>query len=83
MGRGPASFGPDGKRIELPHLIHTHRGTIAEVTQTFHDVRTKVIHVNWLRGNFLLVLTKEFMANGVKTTGDSVQGTLNRVPNNF
>ena len=46
MGKGLAPLGPDGKSINLHHLIQTHDGAIAEVTQTMHQKYNKVLHIN-------------------------------------
>jgi hypothetical protein len=59
MRRGCAPYGPDGERIELHHLIQTQRGAIAEITKTFHNVNTKVIHVNWPQRNFPSGINRE------------------------
>lgn len=44
MGRAP--IGPDGKAINLHHLLQSNDGPIAEVTQTFHQSNSAVIHIN-------------------------------------
>ncbi|RPD83003.1 hypothetical protein EGK75_13745, partial [Neisseria weixii] len=44
MGRAP--IGPDGKPINLHHMIQTQNGPIAEVTQTFHQKNSAIIHIN-------------------------------------
>lgn len=46
MQRGLAPVGPDGKPLNLHHTIQTQNGPLAEVTQTFHQQNTKVIHIN-------------------------------------
>lgn len=43
---GIAPIGPDGKSINLHHMIQTNDSAIAEVTQTFHQQNSKVIHIN-------------------------------------
>lgn len=44
MGRAP--IGPDGKSINLHHLLQSNDGPIAEVTQTFHQSNSATIHIN-------------------------------------
>jgi hypothetical protein len=46
MSRGLAPLGPDGKSINLHHMLQTADGPIAELTQTFHKTNHKVIHIN-------------------------------------
>jgi filamentous hemagglutinin len=46
MKRGYAPVGPDGKPVNLHHMIQTEKGSIAEVTETFHKENTKIIHIN-------------------------------------
>ncbi len=46
MKDGKAPKGPDGKPINLHHLIQTPDGSIAEVTESFHKKYTKIIHIN-------------------------------------
>ncbi len=45
-GKNRAPIGPDGNPINLHHLIQTEDGAIAEVTQTFHQQHSKVLHIN-------------------------------------
>ena len=46
MKKGLAPIGPDGKSINLHHLTQKHDGSIAEMTQTFHQKNTSTIHIN-------------------------------------
>lgn len=46
MELGLAPLGPDGKSINLHHMIQTNDSSIAEVTATFHQTNSKVIHIN-------------------------------------
>jgi RHS repeat-associated protein len=46
MKRGLAPIGPDGKSINLHHMLQIHTGPIAEVTASFHQGYYTVIHVN-------------------------------------
>jgi RHS repeat-associated protein len=46
MQNGLAPMGPDGKPINLHHLLQTNDSSIAEVAQTFHQKNTKIIHIN-------------------------------------
>ena len=43
MQKGLAPVGPDGKSINLHHMTQKHNGSIAEVTQTFHQKNSKTI----------------------------------------
>lgn len=46
MKSGKAPLGPDGNPINLHHLLQTHDGPVAEVTQTFHQQYYKALHIN-------------------------------------
>jgi hypothetical protein len=46
MQQGLAPLGPDGKSINLHHMLQTADGPLAEVTQTFHQTYSKTIHIN-------------------------------------
>ncbi|WP_126305869.1 HNH/ENDO VII family nuclease [Methylomusa anaerophila] len=46
MQQGIAPIGPDGKSINLHHMTQTNDSAIAEITQSFHQENTKVIHIN-------------------------------------
>lgn len=46
MSKGLAPIGPDGKSINLHHLTQRNDGTVAEMTQTFHQENSKRIHIN-------------------------------------
>jgi filamentous hemagglutinin len=44
MQQGFAPYGPDGNPIQLHHMLQTMKGPIAEVTQTFHQTYSSIIH---------------------------------------
>ena len=46
MQSGIAPIGPDGKSINLHHTIQSPTGPVAEVTATFHQQNSRVIHIN-------------------------------------
>ena len=46
MKIGKAPIGPDGKKINLHHMIQTEKGSIAEISKTMHQQKTKIIHIN-------------------------------------
>ncbi len=46
MMKGRAPYGPDGKKIELHHMLQTQGGAIAELTGTFHKQYSATIHIN-------------------------------------
>ena len=46
MRDGDAPIGPDGESINLHHMLQTMNSPIAEVTETFHQQYTKIIHIN-------------------------------------
>ncbi|TBU86568.1 hypothetical protein DNK44_22750 [Pseudomonas dryadis] len=46
MASGRAPVGVDGKSVNLHHTTQTQSGPIAEMTQTFHQQSSSVIHVN-------------------------------------
>ncbi|MDG3137309.1 HNH/ENDO VII family nuclease [Streptococcus suis] len=46
MASGRAPIGPDGKPINLHHVTQKQDGTIAEVTQSFHNQNYSTIHIN-------------------------------------
>ena len=46
MRKGLAPIGNDGKSINLHHLTQRENGGIAELTQTFHQQYSRVIHIN-------------------------------------
>jgi hypothetical protein len=46
MEQGLAPIGSDGKSVNLHHMLQTNDSPIAEVTQTFHQQNSKVIHIN-------------------------------------
>lgn len=46
MASGRAPIGYDGKSVNLHHMTQTQSGAIAEVSQTFHQTNSSVIHIN-------------------------------------
>lgn len=46
MEKGLSPLGPDGKPINLHHVLQTEKGPVAELTQTFHQQNKGIIHVN-------------------------------------
>ncbi|WP_372239766.1 DUF637 domain-containing protein [Pseudomonas sp. SCB32] len=46
MASGRAPIGVDGKSVNLHHTTQTQDGPIAEMTQTFHQQNSSVIHIN-------------------------------------
>jgi hypothetical protein len=46
MQSGLAPLGPDGESLNLHHLLQTQDGPLAEMTQTFHQQNSSVIHIN-------------------------------------
>ena len=46
MQKGLAPIGPDGKSINLHHLIQKQDGAVAEVAQSMHQQYTRIIHIN-------------------------------------
>jgi RHS repeat-associated protein len=46
MQQGLAPIGPDGKSINLHHTIQTADSPLAEMTATFHQQNSAVIHIN-------------------------------------
>lgn len=46
MQGGRAPLGPDGRPINLHHMLQTQGGPIAEVTQTMHQNYTRTLHIN-------------------------------------
>ncbi len=46
MQRGLAPIGPDGRSINLHHTIQSADSPIAEMTATFHQKNSAVIHIN-------------------------------------
>ncbi|UZQ51471.1 HNH/ENDO VII family nuclease [Clostridium kluyveri] len=46
MASGRAPIGYDGKTINLHHLTQTQSGSIAEVSQSFHQKNYSTIHIN-------------------------------------
>lgn len=46
MASGRAPIGVDGKSVNLHHMTQNQNGPIAEVTQSFHQENSAVIHIN-------------------------------------
>lgn len=46
MKKGLAPLGPDGKSVNLHHTTQRNESSIAEVTQTFHQENSSIIHIN-------------------------------------
>ena len=46
MQSGLAPIGPDGKSLNLHHALQTNDSAIVEMTQTFHQTNSRVIHIN-------------------------------------
>jgi len=46
MQSGLAPIGRDGKSLNLHHTIQTADGPLAEMTATFHQQNSRVIHIN-------------------------------------
>ena len=46
MATGRAPVGIDGKSVNLHHMTQTQSGPIAEMTQSFHQSNSSVIHIN-------------------------------------
>jgi len=46
MRQGLAPLGPDGASMNLHHMLQTQDGPIAEVTETFHQQNSSIVHVN-------------------------------------
>ena len=46
MASGRAPIGTDGKSVNLHHMTQSQDGPIAEMTQTFHQSNSSVIHIN-------------------------------------
>lgn len=46
MKNGLAPYGPDGKKVNLHHMLQTQDGPIAEVTQSFHQQNSGAIHMD-------------------------------------
>lgn len=46
MATGRAPIGTDGKPVNLHHMLQSNDSAIAELTQTFHQQNSKIIHIN-------------------------------------
>lgn len=46
MQQGLAPLGPDGKSMNLHHMLQSADGPLVEMTQTFHQVNSRIIHIN-------------------------------------
>jgi hypothetical protein len=46
MQKGIAPVGPDGRSVNLHHMLQSQNGPIAEMTETFHKGYHSIIHIN-------------------------------------
>lgn len=46
MAKGLAPLGADGRSMNLPHLIQSEKGALAEVADTFHKHYDRILHIN-------------------------------------
>ncbi|WP_394003236.1 hemagglutinin repeat-containing protein [Luteimonas sp. WGS1318] len=46
MASGRAPMGTDGKFVNLHHMTQSQDGPLAEMTQTFHRINSRTIHIN-------------------------------------
>ena len=46
MKKGVAPIGPDELSINVHHMLQTQKGALAEVTETFHQMYSDIIHIN-------------------------------------
>jgi len=46
MQAGLAPIGPDGKSINLHHMLQSADSPLAELTTTFHQQNSRAIHIN-------------------------------------
>ncbi|TXD83454.1 hypothetical protein ESY86_09525 [Subsaximicrobium wynnwilliamsii] len=46
MKKGIAPITPDGKSVNLHHMLQSEKGAIAEVTAAFHKSNHKILHIN-------------------------------------
>jgi len=46
MQKGLAPIGPDGKSINIHHMLQTQGGALAEMPTTFHQDYSRIIHIN-------------------------------------
>jgi hypothetical protein len=46
LQQGLAPVGPDGESVVLHHMLQTPDGPLVEVTKTFHQQNSAVIHIN-------------------------------------
>lgn len=46
MKQGLSPIGPDGKSLNLHHMTQRNESSIAELTATFHQQNSSVIHIN-------------------------------------
>jgi filamentous hemagglutinin len=46
MATGLAPIGVDGMPVNLHHMLQSNNSAIAELTQTFHQQNSKIIHIN-------------------------------------
>ncbi len=57
---GQSPIGPDGNRIHLHHVLMTDKGPLAEVTQTFHQEHSWVLHNLYERPHTSLINRGQF-----------------------
>lgn len=60
MRSGLAPIGPDGQSINLHHMNQRRVGSLAEMTRTFHQRHSRVIHINRSTRNTSTVDRDEF-----------------------
>ncbi|WP_407673172.1 HNH/ENDO VII family nuclease [Paenibacillus alkalitolerans] len=46
MKAGHAPIGPDGQSVQLHHMTQRNQSSIVEVIQSFHQLNSKLIHIN-------------------------------------
>lgn len=46
MKNGDGPYSPDNKKFNLHHMLQTNEEAIAEMTATFHQQNTSIIHIN-------------------------------------
>nr|WP_274387931.1 HNH/ENDO VII family nuclease [Salsipaludibacter albus] len=46
MQDGLAPIGPDGRSVNLHHMLQTQDGPIAEITATMHQQYSRILHIN-------------------------------------
>ena len=46
MQAGLAPIGPDGESMHLHHILQTQDSPLAEMTRTFHETYSRILHIN-------------------------------------